>query len=91
MKSSTISLHAGRRFRTLHVEAPGCIVNIHFGLTDTEGRSVTNVSINADGRRYAGERGWFVATEDFENLNPRDIQCGLSVRVRRESDPEVDA
>lgn len=38
----------GKRNRSgnlLHVEAPGCIVNIRVGLTDAEGREVTRVDV----------------------------------------------
>jgi len=37
----------------LHIEAPGCIVNIHKGLTDTQGREVTRVEVICD--QYADE------------------------------------
>jgi hypothetical protein len=37
----------------LHVEAPGCLVNIRRGLSDMQGREVTSVQITAD--QYAGE------------------------------------
>jgi hypothetical protein len=46
--------------RVLHIEAPGCIVNIRVGLTDSEGRAVTSVSISADGNRYSGEPQWWI-------------------------------
>lgn len=82
MKS--VSLSERCRFRTLHVEAPGCIINIRFGLTTTEGRPVTSISISADGDRYSGEQAWWVETEDHKvpGMENRD---GFTVRVVREA------
>ena len=39
--------------RCLHIEAEGCIINIHQDLHDRFGRQVTSVSIIPD--KYAGE------------------------------------
>ena len=58
MPQRNISL--SRKSSLLHVEAPGCIVNIHPGLTDTDGRAVVRVSIEADGDRYSGDPQWWV-------------------------------
>jgi hypothetical protein len=58
MTMRTINLT--RKSPMLHVEAPGCVVNIHPALTDTEGRSVVNVSVSADGNRYAGQAEWWI-------------------------------
>lgn len=44
----TITFSKRSRARVLHIEAPGCIVNIRHALRDTEGREVTSVQINAD-------------------------------------------
>jgi hypothetical protein len=49
----TISFSGKRGTRVLHVEAPGCIVNITKHLTDQLGREVTRVDIQAD--QYADE------------------------------------
>lgn len=49
-----------RKSGLLHIEAPGCIVNIDPQLTDSEGRHVVHVSVAADGNRYAGEPEWWV-------------------------------
>lgn len=65
-----------RRASTLHIEAPGCIVNITTTLTDTEGRKVTAIEIIAD--RYKGEE-WHMP--DFNQTQ------AMSVRVR-EGKPE---
>lgn len=58
---------------TLHVEAPGCIVNIHIGLTTMDGQEVTAVSVKCD--RYAGEPKWSLADHGFaEAINLRVVQ-----------------
>lgn len=54
----TITIGKRNRFRTLHVEAPGCIVNIHFGLTNEAGHAVTNISVTADD--YVGGPSWYI-------------------------------
>lgn len=74
----TISISKRSRFRTLHIEAPGCIVNIRFGLTDTEGREVTNISITAD--QYAGEPKWQAIADTRYSSEP---SRGIGVRVVR--------
>lgn len=72
----TIVISERSKFRTLHVEAPGCIVNIHFGLHDREGRSVTNISITPD--QYSGEQQW--TTHTIERTT-----SGCGVRVVQET------
>lgn len=71
----TISFSGKRGTRVLHVEAPGCIVNITKRLTDTLGREVTRVDIHAD--QYHGEPQCYIydnptagqiADYIFENL-----------------------
>ena len=47
----------------LHIEAPGCIVNIDPGLTDSNGRLVCRVDVNADGDRYKGDAQWWIEGE----------------------------
>lgn len=82
MKTVTISKRS--RFRTLHIEAPGCIVNIRFGLHDGEGREVTSISVNPD--RYAGDPTWNCHLADaFKSIDPVDYQGGIGVRVVREA------
>lgn len=47
-------VHSGKvRDNLLHVEAEGCIVNIHIGLTDSDGHAITRVDILPD--KYSGE------------------------------------
>ena len=48
---------------TLHIEVPGCIVNIDTGLHDAEGNTITRISIRAD--QYVDEE-WHLP--DFEDL-----------------------
>jgi hypothetical protein len=52
-----------RKSKPLHVEAPGCIVNITPGLTDQQGRPVVHISVGADGDRYAGDVPWWINGE----------------------------
>lgn len=72
----TISLSSRSRDKNLHIEAPGCIINIQFGLTDTEGRDVTFISVSADGNRYSGDPCWWL-----EGVEGKD---GMGIRVVRE-------
>jgi hypothetical protein len=69
----TVTHNERSRDKLLHIEAPGCIINIHVGLTDNTGRSVTAISINADGDRYSGDPAWWI---DGEKGN-----AGVGVRV----------
>lgn len=70
MTQRNIVISDRSRCKLLHIEAPGCIIDIRIGLSDADGRKVTNVSIEADGRkvtnvsieadgdRYAGDPEW---------------------------------
>lgn len=60
MSMKTIRLSSRSSFDTLHVEAPGCIINIRQGLSTEDGRQVTHVEILADGDRFSGERQWWI-------------------------------
>ena len=73
----TVRWSGARGARTLHVEAPGCIVNITKGLRDTEGREVTRVDIQCD--NFAGEPR--VSIPDYNGAKY------LSFRVVREVQP----
>ena len=75
MRYRTIQLTRRSRPPSLHIEAPGCIVNIDL-LTDSEGRNVTRVDVNANGDRYAGEPEWW-CIDAGATLEPR----GIGVRV----------
>lgn len=73
----TIEWTGTRGARRLHIEAPGCIVNIVKGLRDSEGREVTRVDIKCD--QYAGSPK--ATLPDFDNAD------FLGVRVVREVKP----
>jgi hypothetical protein len=53
-----ISFHAStnRSGNLLHIETDGCIVNIHVGLHDADGRKVTSVRILPDDYAERGGR-----------------------------------
>lgn len=57
------SIRLTEKSKLLHIEAPGCIVNINPGLTDSEGRKICRVDVNADGDRYAGDPQWWLEGE----------------------------
>lgn len=59
--SKTVNL--SRRSPMLHIEAPGCIINIYPDLTDRDGRPVVRVEVLADGDRYAGDPQWWIEGE----------------------------
>ena len=65
------SVHVPRGYDGLHCEVDGCIVNIHTGLTDIEGRTVTRVSIMCDD--YAGEPSWSIEGR------PGDLNQGIRI------------
>ena len=67
--------------RITHIEAPGCIINVHVGLTDTEGRSITSVEVLCD--EYAGEPEWTIP--DFPVDGSTRPRHGLHIRVREET------
>lgn len=57
------TVRLARKSKMLHIEAPGCIVNITPGLTDVNGRMICRVDVNANGDRYAGDPQWWVEGE----------------------------
>ncbi len=69
----TITINERSRDKLLHIEAPGCIINIHVGLTDSEGRAVTRIDVKSD--RYAGEPAWWVENQEGNS--------GMAIRVVR--------
>jgi len=69
----TISLTRRSKKQPLHIEAPGCIINITTGLSDADGNAVTHISISASGDRYSGEPAWWIDGKEGED--------GLAVRV----------
>jgi hypothetical protein len=70
---ANISITEKSRDKLLHIEAPGCIINIRVGLKDRTDRAVTSISISADGTRYAGQTPWWVEGEQGKD--------GIAVRV----------
>lgn len=47
--------HTGDNAEVLHIEAEGCVVNIHVGLIDRHGRRVTRVDVNPDDEQRGGD------------------------------------
>lgn len=63
MKRLTFYAKSNRSGNLMHIETDGCIVNIRVGLTDREGRQVTNVEIIPDDESRGGDgqgRIWHV-------------------------------
>lgn len=54
-----IVLSERSREKLLHIEAPGCIVNIQIGLSNDKHSEVTRVDVTADGDRYSGDPKWW--------------------------------
>lgn len=54
-----ISIGYGRQRKDIKITFPGGIVNITTGLRSRHGREVVNVSVSADGDRYAGDPQWW--------------------------------
>lgn len=76
----TVSISPRSRDKLLHIEAPGCIVNVQIGLTDRNGRSVTRVDVYADGDRFSGEPQWWVEGKRGKH--------GLACRIIRTTEGE---
>ena len=58
MRRMNVSKRTGGDGR-LHIEAPGCIVNIRCNLHNSDGAEVTSIEVIPDGPDYDG-RGWTV-------------------------------
>lgn len=59
--------------KLLHIEADGCIINVHVGLHDATGKPVTTVTIICD--NYAGEGAWTMPDLDHsQHANVRIVQ-----------------
>jgi hypothetical protein len=56
----------GRKARDplLHIEADGVLVNIHVGLTDSEGHHVTHVAISPDDETRGGDADGYIWYRD---------------------------
>ena len=75
----TVVLSERSKHNLLHIEAPGCIINVQIGLTDAEGRPVTHVSVSANGDRYAGDPEWWGEGQHGNK--------GVGVRIIRTTNP----
>lgn len=65
----------------LRIEAPGCVVKVHAGLTNHDKQQVTRVDIRADGNNYLNDEQWWCP----DLVNPK----GIGVRVvQMDSKPE---
>lgn len=70
----TIVISERSQDKLLHIEAPGCIINVHIGLHDSAGNGITAIEIKCD--EYAGEPNVYLP--DFDNAKT------LNVRVCKE-------
>lgn len=75
MSQRNISISRTSRHKTLHVEAPGCIINITVGLSDDDGREVTRIAVSADGDRYAGDPQWWIDGTKSQNGHAVRVIC----------------
>jgi hypothetical protein len=66
------TVNLSRKSDPLHIEAPGCIVNIWPGLTDADGRAVCTIHIRTDQYAETGGR-WYIDGEADR------IQAGIRV------------
>lgn len=76
MKSIGFYASSNRSDNLLHIETDGAVINVHVGLTDSEGRAVTSVQIIPDDEHRGGDgegRMWHVA-EDSGPANTRLIR-----------------
>ncbi len=67
----------------LHIECPGCIVNIYVDLADDDGNPVTSVIVEANGQRYAGQPEWWIEGERGKNTFATRVVRGAIRRLRR--------
>lgn len=79
MKLKTVTVPRG--YDGLHVEVPGCIVNISTNSPGPKGEPMTSVSVEVQGDRYAGDPEWWAMPGGIE---PK----GCGVRVLQRKKPE---
>lgn len=72
-----INISPKARDKLVHIEFPGGLINIHLGLTNSDGQDVTHISISADGDRYAGNPEYWV--------NGEHGNAGLGLRIVKDS------
>jgi hypothetical protein len=81
---SSVDRQGGREH--VHIEAPGCNINITAGLRTDKGQAVTRISVDAHGDRY--EEKWWCPDLAERGLDPQ----GIGVRVvQMDSKPQPDA
>lgn len=66
----TVVLSRRSKDKLLHIEAPGCIINIQTGLHDRAGNAITSVQIKCD--EYAGEPNVYLP--DFDNAKSLNVR-----------------
>jgi hypothetical protein len=69
----TIVISNRSKHKLLHIEAPGCIVNITVGLTDTAGNGITSIAIKCD--EYAGDPKCYLP--DFDNGKNLNVRVAI--------------
>lgn len=75
MTTKTVSVgYPRQRYNEIKVEFPGGIVHVRTGLTDRMGNEVVNVSVSADGNRYAGDPEWWAY---WGNIDARGGGCRI--------------
>lgn len=68
MKTIQFYAATNRSGNLLHIETDGCIVNIHVGLTDGEGRRVTRVDVLPEDESHPDAAG-----DIWHQVGPRVI------------------
>ncbi len=79
----TVVLNKRSKHDVLHIEAPGCIINIRHGLTNRDGQAVTSINVIPDDH-YAGEKAWRVVADGWD-------ASGINVRVVEDADEPASA
>jgi hypothetical protein len=76
VKTIVFSEH-NRSGNRLHIELPGCIVNVVVGLTDRLGRQVTRVSISADDETRSPDENGYYWRDAGDGRVIRDLSPGV--------------
>lgn len=79
----TINISKRSKYRVLHIEAPGCIINIRCGLTRSDGCEATRIDVSADGDRYTGDPQAWIEIDESGHV-PSD-KTGATVLVIRDA------
>lgn len=89
-----IVFNGKRKYKKLHIEVPGAIINITVGLTTPEGHPCTAVNIIAD--NFSGEEWHLPDIEAIDKLLPagsrstKKVRRYFSTRVVKEKVDEQD-